>query len=200
MDDLLELSAASHHHLCPKQVLGVRMGMLAAKILDMPLPQTDRKRLFVFAETDGCAISGITASTGCSVNKRTMRLMDFGKVAATFVDTVTDRAIRIHPLPESRQNAIAIAEAYMRPEPIESRWHAYLYGYQVLDDRLLFSVRSVNLSVYLKDIISTPTAFAVCDHCGEEINNGREIITDTLTLCQACGGNGYYQEAESLEW
>ena len=200
MDDLLERSAASHHHLCPKQVLGVRMGMLAAKILDLPLSQHDRKRLFVFAETDGCAISGITAATGCSVNKRTMRLMDFGKVAATFVDTVTERAIRIYPLPESRENAIAIAEGHMHPEPIESRWHAYLYGYQVLDARLLLNVKSVNLTVELKNIISSPTALAICDLCGEEINNGREIHTNGKTVCQACNGNGYYQIVESLEW
>src|SRR5512142_1649492 len=95
---LLEESASLHHHLCPRQVLGVRMGMLAGEILGLDLPQKD-KRLLAIAETDGCAVDGISVSTGCWVGRRTLRIEDYGKVAATCVDTATGRAVRIWPQP-----------------------------------------------------------------------------------------------------
>ena len=38
VDELLSASAALHDHLCPRQVLGVRMGLLAGQILDLDLP------------------------------------------------------------------------------------------------------------------------------------------------------------------
>src|SRR5687768_11979454 len=94
--ELLEKSAESHKHLCPRQILGVRMGLLAGDLLGLELPQKN-KRLIVFVETDGCFVDGITVSTGCSMGHRTMRLMDYGKVAATFVDSQSNRAFRIAP-------------------------------------------------------------------------------------------------------
>lgn len=109
LQTLLKESAKRHHdHLCPRQVLGVRMGMYAAELFQLDLPQRD-KRLFVFVETDGCLIDGIAVATGCWLGNRTMRVMDYGKCAATFVDTQTERAIRITPTRESRTRALAYA-------------------------------------------------------------------------------------------
>ncbi len=90
LDDLLERTAALHDHLCPRQVLGVRMGMYAAALLELELPQRD-KRLFTFVETDGCFADGVSVATGCWLGRRTMRLVDQGKIGATFVDTYTAR-------------------------------------------------------------------------------------------------------------
>ena len=96
-----------HQHLCPKQVLGVRIAMLAAQWHGVELPQAD-KRLFAFVETDGCFADGVAAGSGCSVGHRTMRVEDYGKVAATFADAQTGAAVRIHPHPRSR----VIAQRY----------------------------------------------------------------------------------------
>ncbi len=96
LQELLQATAARHYHLCPRQVLGVRMGMLAAQLLHLDLPQTD-KRLLTIVETDGCFIDGIAVATGCWVGRRTLRIEDYGKVAATFVDTQTEQAIRLTP-------------------------------------------------------------------------------------------------------
>ncbi|HSB89587.1 MAG TPA: formylmethanofuran dehydrogenase subunit E family protein, partial [Anaerolineales bacterium] len=101
MERALQQSAAVHRHLCPRQVLGVRMGMFAGRWLGLDLPGSD-KRLFVFMETDGCASDGVAVATGAWVGRRTMRIMDFGEVAATFVDTVSGHAVRIHPHADSR--------------------------------------------------------------------------------------------------
>ena len=83
LTELLKESAALHRHLCPRQVLGVRMGLLAAEVMGLDLPQTD-KRLLTIIETDGCAADGISVATGCWVGRRTLRVEDYGKVAATF--------------------------------------------------------------------------------------------------------------------
>jgi formylmethanofuran dehydrogenase subunit E len=62
------------------------MGLAGGRWLELEVPQKD-KRLLTIAETDGCAADGLAVATGCWVGRRTMRILDFGKVAATFVDT-----------------------------------------------------------------------------------------------------------------
>ena len=183
--DLLEQTAALHHHLCPRQVLGVRMGMLAGELLDLDLPQSD-KRLFTFVETDGCFADGIAAATGCTLGHRTLRLMDYGKVAATFVDTTTDEAVRIYPQPSSRQ-----AAADWLPKT-ESPWHAMLEAYQQLPTQALFCWQTVHLTLDLKALISRHGPRVNCAICGEEILNEREIIIDGQPICRACSGDAYY--------
>ncbi len=181
-----------HNHLCPRQILGLRMGLYAGQQLGLSLPQSD-KRLFVFVETDGCFADGVLAATGCSLGHRTLRLVDFGKVAATFVDTLTGQALRLAPLPTARQAAEHCCPA------AASRWHAQLEAYQVMPADHLFSVQSVALAVSLQAIISQPGLRVVCDQCGEEIMNAREIRIDGRTLCRACAGEAYYTPCLSQE-
>lgn len=188
MDDLspfFEHLASFHDHLCPRQVLGLRMGLHASDQLGLSLPQTD-KRLFVFVETDGCFADGVLAATGCSLGHRTMRLVDFGKAAATFVDTLTGQALRLAPLPTVRQEAERCCPT------AASRWHAQLEAYQVMPADHLFSVQPVTLTVSLQAIISQPGLRVLCDQCGEEIMNAREVRMDGRTLCRACAGEAYY--------
>ena len=71
LDEILEHSAALHRHLCPRQVLGARMGILAGRLHSLELPQKN-KRLYTFVETDGCFADGIGAATGCWLGRRTM--------------------------------------------------------------------------------------------------------------------------------
>ena len=191
LSELLERSASLHHHLCPRQVLGVRLGRLAGRRLGLDLPQQD-KRLFVFMETDGCAADGVAVATGCSVGRRTMRILDFGKVAATFVDTTSGEALRIRPHPDARRRA---REA-CRDAP--DRWHAQLQAYQILPDEELLATDDVQLLVDLDAIISRPGSRAVCQDCGEEVINEREVRTDGRTVCRACAGEAYYRTASSV--
>ena len=188
LEELLAASAAIHHHLCPRQVLGVRMGMLAGKLLALDLPQTD-KRLLTIVETDGCAVSGIAVATGCRVGRRTMRVEDYGKVAATFVDTHTERAVRIVP----QTNVRHLVAAYV-PEA-EDRWEAYLLGYQRMPDDKLLNWQEVELNTALPAILSQPGRRVTCQICGEEIMNGREVLHEESVLCRTCAGLGYYRTA-----
>jgi formylmethanofuran dehydrogenase subunit E len=183
---LLKLSAARHHRLCPRQVLGVRIGMLAGKCLGLELPQSD-KRLFAFAECDGCGMGGMAVATGCFVERRTMRVLDYGKLAGTFVDTQTGEAVRIHPRPDSR----LIAER-LQPGCPDS-WQAQLAAYQVLPDDQLLVARRVKLAVSLEAIISQPGMRVECAICGEEVTNERWVIQEGNTICRTCAGGGYFR-------
>ena len=133
LHDLLEQSAALHDHLCPRQVLGVRMGIYAAQLLNVPYPQRD-KRLYTFVETDGCFADGIAVATGGRLGHRTLRLMDYGKVAASFVDTLTDTAVRIRPNLTIRERACYYSSVD------RSRWHLQLAAYQKMPLYVLFGV------------------------------------------------------------
>jgi len=185
LTELLDASAALHHHLCPRQVLGVRMGMLAGELLGLDLPQTD-KRLLTIVETDGCAADGIAVATNCWVGRRTMRVEDFGKVAATFVDTLTGQAIRIVPRSDIRQLAYAFA-----PEA-RNKWEAQLLGYQRMPAAELLAVQRVQLKTSIEQIVSRPGLKAIGEICGEEVINEREIICEGSVLCRACAGQSYY--------
>lgn len=189
---LLEACAARHTRLCPRQVLGLRMGLLGARLLGLEVPRTD-KRLLVIAETDGCAVDGISVATGCSVGRRTLRIVDYGKVAATFVDVETGAAVRIWPHREARQRALDYA-----PEA-ESRWHAQLAGYQVMPDDELLAAQAVRLSFSLEALIGKDGTRVVCELCGEEIINQRQVVVEGRTLCRSCAGQGYYTEDSAAE-
>lgn len=190
-DRLLQL----HDHICPRQILGLRMGELAGRLLDVPLPQRD-KRLFVFVETDGCFADGVMVATGCSLGHRTLRLMDQGKVAATFVDTRGDpyAGLRIWPRPTVRQQARALC-----PD-LSSRWHAQLEAYQRMPDDELLAWARVELLVSVKQLISRPGVRVTCDRCGEEIINERERWVDGARLCPHCAGEAYFavREGDSI--
>ncbi len=191
LKNFFEASARQHqHHLCPRQVLGVRLGAYAGELLDLALPRTD-KRLFAFVEMDGCLIDGIASATNCTVGHRTMHVMDYGKTAATFVDTETQRALRIAPTRESRARALPYA-----PDAPD-RWHAQLVAYQVMPAHELLVAQSVTLTVSLQAIISTHGRRSVCAQCGEDIINEREVRADGRILCRACAVGAYYTLAGS---
>jgi formylmethanofuran dehydrogenase subunit E len=183
---LLDRAAQRHKHLCPRQVLGVRMGMYAAELLELELPQTD-KRLYTFVETDGCFTDGVAVATGCWVGRRTMRVIDFGKVAATFVDTKTNLAMRIYPHLQSRQRWHHYA-----PDA-QSRWHGYLQAYQVMPAAELLVAQPVELTRSMQAILSNPGARTVCAQCGEEIINERQVMLNDRLLCRGCAGENYYR-------
>ena len=183
---ILQESAERHKHLCPRQVLGARMSLFAAEMLELELPGAD-KRLLVIAETDGCTVDGIIAATGCHVGGRTLRILDFGKVAATFIDTYTEKTIRISPGRQSRSHALDYASQ------ARNDWEAMLLGYQVIPCADLFCVQHVHLKISLAEIISKPSKKTQCQICNEEIINGREVIHEGLTLCRSCAGENYYE-------
>ena len=182
---LLELSSRDHSHLCPRQILGVRIGLAGMKALDFREP-SKKKQLLVIVETDGCFVDGVIAATGCTVGHRTLRVEDYGKVAATFIDTVTGQAVRVAPALDIREKAYD----YASNEP--HHYFAQMHAYQIMPDEEMFTFTSVALNTPVEEIISRPGVRVNCNLCGEEIMNEREIHQSGLTLCRSCASDGYY--------
>jgi formylmethanofuran dehydrogenase subunit E len=183
---LLALSAARHDHLCPRQVLGVRMGLAALNLLGLDSPLNKESGL-VILETDGCFADGVQVATGATIGHRTLRVNDIGKIAATFVDVRSGRSIRLCPSASARVGAFQYALGET------DRYVAQLKGYQLMPTEELFRVQEVSLVPSLKAILSTPDARVVCDVCGEEIINEREVALRGSILCRTCADGGYYK-------
>jgi len=189
LNELLRDSASHHNRLCPRQVLGVRVGMLAAALLTLDLPQSD-KRLLAITETDGCFVDGVSAATGCYIGRRTLRVEDFGKTAATFIDSRNERTVRIAPQHDVRE----LAKQYA-PEA-RNRWEAQLLGYQLMPDEDLLDFKWVKLRVPVSALVGRAGSRVNCDACGEEIINQREVIWESKILCRACAGQAYFLSVE----
>ncbi len=188
---LLEKSARDHSHLCPRQILGVRMGLAGMHALGFDTPP-DKKQLLIITEADGCFADGLSAATNCTVGHRTLRVEDFGKTAAVFVDVKTGYSVRVAPALDIRQKACA----YALDEP--RHYFAQMQAYQIMPDEEMFTISEVQLSTPIEVIVSRPGVRVNCDVCGEEIMNEREIQDEGLTLCRACAGNSYYHLPVSI--
>ena len=182
---LLKISSRDHSHLCPRQILGVRLGLAGMHALGFDTPP-DKKRLLIITETDGCFADGLSAATNCTVGHRTLRVEDYGKVAAVFVDVKTGHSLRAAPILDIRRKACM----YVPDEP--RHCFAQMQAYQVMPDEEMFTITAVELRTPVAAIVSRPGMRVNCDVCGEEIMNERETHQEGLTLCRACAGNLYY--------
>jgi formylmethanofuran dehydrogenase subunit E len=184
--EYLELAAQSHGHMCPGQVLGVRMAMRGLRELGFDDPAQFRKRLVTFVEIDRCATDAVSLVTGCRLGKRSLKFVDYGKVAATFVDLETRRAVRVVARDDSRARAKG-----MFPEIAEESRRQF-EAYQVMDDAALFIVHDVEVTLAPEDLPGRPRSRVACEQCGEGVNDGRERRTNGRILCRNCAGESYY--------
>ena len=182
----LELASRDHKHLCPRQVLGVRIGLKGMAVLEMDASSA-QKTLLVISETDGCFIDGIIAVTKCTVGHRTLRVEDYGKIAATFANTKTGQTVRIAPRMDVRERAWQYAPGEPR------HYFAQLQAYQVMPDDELLIVQTVKLNPSLEALISKAGVRVNCAQCGEEIINQREVLMNGKPHCIACAQTAYYQ-------
>ena len=187
-ESLLEASVELHGHLCPGQVLGVKMSMLGLREIGITDPRgRDRKSLIVFVEMDRCATDAVQSVTGCSLGRRTMKFMDFGKMAATFLNLRTGRAVRVIAKEEARRKA----KEYF-PE-IESKYTAQLEAYKIMSEEDLFDVMDVQVTIPPEDMPGRPVQRIRCDSCGEYVQDMREVYREGKVLCRPCSYPGYYE-------
>ena len=175
-EKLLDESVKIHGHLCPGQVLGVRMAMHGLDRIQIEDPKgRDRKKLCLFVEIDRCATDALQSVTGCSLGHRTMKFMDYGKMAATFVNLATGKAVRV----VAREDSKAKAKTYF-PE-IEDKYRCQLEAYKRMPAAELFSRQWVRVDIADEDMPGRPLSRVRCQGCGEYVQDRREV----------CGSGGY---------
>ncbi len=190
LDHLLEECNRLHGHLCAGQLLGARMALLGCRLIGIDDPKgSDRKKLIVWVEIDRCMADAVGAVTGVRLGKRSLKYLDYGKVAATFYNADTEEGVRIVALEESR----ALADA--RYPEIEKKSERQFHAYRDARDEELFKIERVEVVYNEMDAPGRPRSRVICDSCGEGINDGREIrLTDGQVLCRPCESGGYYRK------
>jgi formylmethanofuran dehydrogenase subunit E len=184
--EYLELAEQAHGHLCAGQVLGVRLAMLGLSELGIVDPTAERKRLMTYVEIDRCVTDAVAVVANCRLGKRALKFRDWGKVAATFVDLKSGRAVRIAAKESSKQAARA-----MFPELDKETGQQKAYAQ--LPDEVLFDKQWVKVEVAPEDLPGFKGPRVVCAQCGEGINFKREVVVDGRTLCRSCAGEKYYE-------
>jgi formylmethanofuran dehydrogenase subunit E len=189
LDELLEECGRLHGHMCAGQLLGARMAVLGCRLVGIEDPRgADRKKLIVWVEIDRCMADAVSAVTGVRLGKRSLKYLDYGKVAATFLNTETGEAVRVVALEESR----ALADA--RHPEIESKKERQFRAYREAVDEELFKVERVRVAYGEMDAPGRPRSRVMCARCGEGVNDGREKRSDDgLALCRPCASGGYYE-------
>jgi formylmethanofuran dehydrogenase subunit E len=190
-DEYVVLAEAAHGHICAGQILGLRLAIYGVTLLGLDDPTgKDRKRLVSFVEIDRCATDAVPIVTGCRLGKRALKFRDFGKVAATFCDLQTDRAVRVVAKESSKQRA-----KELHPQ-IANKNAQQMQAYREMPDEELFDIQWVRVRLGPEDMPGYKAARVFCAECGEGINFKRELTLDGRTVCRACAGERYYEIVE----
>jgi formylmethanofuran dehydrogenase subunit E len=192
LDEYLRDAAEAHGHLCAGQVLGVRLAMFGLAKLGIEDPRgnknkEDRKRLITFVEIDRCATDAVAVVTGCRLGKRALKFRDWGKVAATFIDVSTGKAIRI----AAKESSKALARK-LHPE-IADKNQQQMLAYREISDDDLFTTQWVKVNLPPEEFPGYKGDRVVCEMCGEGINFRREVRKQEKVLCRSCAGERYYE-------
>jgi formylmethanofuran dehydrogenase subunit E len=188
LEQYLEDAAQAHGHLCAGQVLGVRLAMLGLRKLGLEDPQgADRKRIVTFVEIDRCATDAVMVVTGCRLGKRALKFRDWGKMAATFIDAETGKAVRVVAKESSKDLARSL-----HPE-IADKNRQQMLAYREMSDDQMFHTQWVHVELPAEEFPGYKGERVICDHCGEGINFRREVRRGGKVLCRACAGERYYE-------
>jgi formylmethanofuran dehydrogenase subunit E len=188
LDEHLAECERLHGHMCAGQVLGARMALLGCRLVKIDDPRgVDRKKLIVWVEIDRCMTDAVSAVTGVRLGKRTLKYLDYGKVAATFLNTETGQAVRIVALDQARELADRLYGS------VADRRERQLRAYREAPDEELFKVELVRVELSEYDLPGRPRSRVACARCGEGINDGREVLmANGEAWCRPCAGVGYY--------
>ena len=193
VDTLLKECERLHGHMCAGQLLGTRMALLGCRLLDIDDPRgAERKKLIVWVEIDRCMTDAISAVTGVRLGKRSLKYVDYGKVAATFLNTETKRAVRIVALESSR----ALADE--RYSDIADKRTRQFRAYSEAMDDELFKTELVSMELSDFDLPGSPRSRVICAVCEEGVNDGREVVdANGDAICRGCHNGSYYSKLDN---
>jgi formylmethanofuran dehydrogenase subunit E len=195
-ETLLKSSAAAHGHLCPGQVVGVRMAMLGCGLIGLndPSSHDQIKKLIVYVEMDRCTADAVAHVTGVKLGRRSLKFMDYGIMAATFVNLDTGRAFRVLSTEEARDLACVYA-----PEVAE-KYPRQLEAYKRMPNSVLFRVQQVEVDISEFDLPGPTRCKVTCTRCGQVVRDRREMIENGRTLCKPCAQGVYFSNAREITW
>ena len=193
-ETLVKDTAHIHGHLCPGQVIGVRMALLGCRLigLDDPQSRSQIKKLSVYLEMDRCAGDAVAHVTGVTLGRRSLKFMNYGIMAATFLNIETHKAFRIISTEEARDLAVVYAPG------IVERSAQQLAAYRRMPDDVLFRVQRVNITLNDWDMPGPTRRKVVCSRCGQWVRDHREVMVDDKPVCRPCTEDVYFSDPNEI--
>lgn len=195
VERLVAASARLHGHLCPGQVIGVRMSILGLGLLGYPcpLPYPEVKNLVGVVESERCLADAVAVASGLRFGRGSLKLVNLGLLAATFGEISSGRAVRLL----SREQARKLALDYV-PE-VKNPHQAQTEAYIIMPNAELFDVSWVKLNIPAHEMPGARPPKVVCEQCGVLVRSGQACQQNGRTLCPVCAGRAYFTMGPSLE-
>jgi formylmethanofuran dehydrogenase subunit E len=176
-EELLDRCVNYHGHLCVGQALGVRLALKGMELVGT----TNPKEMIVFIENDRCIADAIQVVTGTRIGRRSAKLINYGKMAASLLNTNSGAAFRVSVRP-------AGFEIGQGEEAIRRILH--------VPDAELLAWKRISIPMKPEDYPGRPRRTVNCVRCGEKVFDGRDISRDEGCLCVACAATPYYEPLE----
>ncbi len=182
-DEQLKKAVEFHGELCGGIAIGTKLGMYGLELLGMELNKRHRN-LIVILENERCTADGIQAVTKCSMGKRSLKQVYYGRFAATFYNMDTGEAYRVSD-----------ADANKKTKTKETR-EEMVERFRLTPPEELFNVEKVRVN--FKDAQKPGDAHttAWCSVCGEKITDNYHLIRAGKAICKACAEESYYEVIE----
>ena len=193
---LLEESAQAHGHLCPGQVVGVRMAILGCRLIELDDPSSPAqiKNILVYVEMDRCTADAVSHVTGVKLGRRSLKFKDYGIMAATFINRKTGKSLRVLSTEEARQ----LTHEYA-PE-IKDKVLRQITAYSRMPDRVLFRVQRVDVKLTEYDLPGPTRRKVFCSRCGQVVRDAKEVIISGRIVCKPCTEQSYFTNVKEITW
>lgn len=188
-EDILSASVKNHGHFCPGQVVGVRMAMLGCRLIGLDNPRQDNqiKKLIVYVEMDRCAADAVAYVTGAKLGRRSLKYVDYGIMAATFLNLETNQAYRIISTEESRDLINKYAPEFNDKTTQE------IEAYKRMPESILFRIQKVHVAISEFDLPGPTRKKVTCEGCGQVVRDNREVQINGKPYCRPCAHGAYFK-------
>ncbi|WP_409200083.1 FmdE family protein [Methanobrevibacter sp. DSM 116169] len=179
----LDKAVAFHGHLCGGIAIGTKLAMYGLKLMNMKLNERN-KNLVVFLEIDRCMSDAVQSVTGCTLGKRSLKQMYYGKFATTFYDMETKKALRISD-----------ADANKKFKAKETK-EEMIERFKSTPPEELFKVEEVKIELKEGEMPGKPHTSTFCSVCNEKVTDGRHKVRGGKPICVSCAEGSYYELIE----
>ncbi|HSW36088.1 MAG TPA: FmdE family protein [Candidatus Limnocylindrales bacterium] len=167
-----------HGHTCTGIVLGTRMTLAGMRYLGLD-PHAKNRNIIAYTEIDRCMADAVLVITGCSLGRRSLKYVDYGKFAFTLIEQTNGRAVRV-----------IVKEDFGGQNSMEET----IQKISTITDEKLITLQKVTVDISEYDLPGYPKRTAQCSVCGEKIMDGRDLVKDGIVCCRACAQGKYYKE------
>ncbi|CAO0824338.1 formylmethanofuran dehydrogenase subunit E [Desulfarculales bacterium] len=188
VDQLVAASSRAHGHLCPGQVIGVRMAILGLGLLgySCSLGWPEIKNVMGIVEIERCLADAVATVSGLRFGRGSLKLINQGLLAVTFLDLPSDRAVRLLSRDQARDLAVAYAHNLPSPQA------AQVAAYRMMSDDELFQVQWVKVNLTPHELPGTRPPKAACQGCGVLVRSAQIHRRQGRDLCAVCAGQAYF--------